>query len=249
MTGIFPWIAAALGMAAAIVAGLMVQRQAKHARAQQLRAERAEAQTANLTQVLPRAKPGMEQMHRAKAELQEQLQAAQEQARSAAQALEHAQAQAQDLRALLSQRSSSAARIAGEAARLGQLSATFERWHEQLNVLLAQNREMHMQSDELRSIARHVVMVSLNASIEAARAGQAGRGFAMVAAEVRTLANRAEVLSRDYRDSLNRNDLLTTAAFQDIQAGGKMILATLASIESTARALQSAPLQLVKVAA
>ncbi|MFM0010513.1 methyl-accepting chemotaxis protein [Paraburkholderia sediminicola] len=132
-----------------------------------------------------------------------------------------------------------AQQIAGEAARLKSLGATFERWHEQMISLMTQNNDMHAKNQELSSIVRHVVIVSLNASIEAARAGPAGRGFAVVASEVRALAARSEELSKSYRDSLHRNDLTTTSTFQDIQAGGKMIAASLSSVESLANQFRS----------
>lgn len=132
-----------------------------------------------------------------------------------------------------------AKRIASEASRLKSLAATFERWHEQMISLMAQNQDMHAKNEELSSIVKHVVIVSLNASIEAARAGTAGRGFAVVAGEVRALAARSEELSRSYRNSLHRNDLMTTATFQDIQAGGKMITASLGSVEVLADQFQS----------
>ncbi|HTH74045.1 MAG TPA: methyl-accepting chemotaxis protein [Trinickia sp.] len=132
-----------------------------------------------------------------------------------------------------------AKRIEGESARLKGLSATFERWHEQMISLMAQNHDMHRKNQELARIVNHVLMVSLNASIEAARAGAAGRGFSIVAGEVRSLATRSQELSKSYRDSLDRNDLVTTATFQDIQAGGKMITAALASVEALARQFQS----------
>jgi methyl-accepting chemotaxis protein len=132
-----------------------------------------------------------------------------------------------------------AAQLAAEAARLKGLASTFERWHEQMISLMTQNQDMHAKNRELSSIVRQVVIVSLNASIEAARAGTAGRGFAVVASEVRALAARSEELSKSYRDSLHRNDLTTTATFQDIQAGGKMITASLSSVESLANQFQS----------
>ena len=132
-----------------------------------------------------------------------------------------------------------AKQIADEAARLKSLAATFERWHEQMISLMTQNQDMHVKNQELSSIVRHVVIVSLNASIEAARAGTAGRGFAVVASEVRSLAARSEELSKSYRDSLHRNDLTTTTTFQDIQAGGKMITASLSSVEALANQFQA----------
>jgi len=132
-----------------------------------------------------------------------------------------------------------AKRIETEAARLKALGATFERWHEQMISLMAQNQDMHRKNHELARIVNHVLMVSLNASIEAARAGAAGRGFSIVAGEVRALATRSQELSKSYRDSLDRNDLVTTATFQDIQAGGKMITAALASVEALAQQFQS----------
>lgn len=130
-------------------------------------------------------------------------------------------------------------RIGDEAAQLKQCSAMFERWHEQMISLMSQNQDMHRKNHELAGIVNHVLMVSLNASIEAARAGAAGRGFSIVAGEVRALATRSQELSKSYRDSLDRNDLVTTATFQDIQAGGKMITAALGSVEALAQQLQS----------
>lgn len=111
------------------------------------------------------------------------------------------------------------------------LAKTFERWHADMNALITHNREMHSKNDEFSSIVRQVVIVTLNASIEAARAGEQGRGFAVVANEMRELAARAEALSKDYRSNLYENDLITTTTFQDLQAGGKMIIGSVIGLD------------------
>jgi methyl-accepting chemotaxis protein len=118
-----------------------------------------------------------------------------------------------------------------EISTLHGLAKTFERWHYDMNVLIAHNREMHTKNDEFSTLVRQVVIVTLNASIEAARAGELGRGFAVVADEMRTLATRAASLSKDYRDNLYANDLITTTTFQDLQAGGKMIMGSVIGLE------------------
>jgi methyl-accepting chemotaxis protein len=61
----------------------------------------------------------------------------------------------------------------------------------------------------------------------------------VVAAEVRSLSLRAQTLSKDLGKNLHRSDLTTTATFQDIQAGGKLMLAAISGLESMARELRA----------
>ena len=123
------------------------------------------------------------------------------------------------------------ATMSTEVATLLGLVKTFERWHEDMNMLIHHNREMHAMNDDFATIVRQMVIVTLNASIEAARAGEQGRGFAVVASEMRNLATRAEKLSNDYRARLYENDLITTTTFQGLQAGGKMIMGTVIGLD------------------
>ncbi len=122
--------------------------------------------------------------------------------------------------------------LSAETAQLKNIAITFERWHQDMISLTEQNRQMHSKGDDLVVIVRQLIMLSLNAAIEAARAGDAARGFVVVAAEVRNLAQRAQALSQDLTKHLHKNNLVTTATFQDIQAGGKMMMAAISGLES-----------------
>ncbi len=123
-------------------------------------------------------------------------------------------------------------RFDSEIGELRKVATTLQHWHEDMNSLMAQNREMHQQNEQFCAIVKHIVILSLNAAIEAARAGESGRGFGVVADEVRKLAFRSEALSKEYSNSLYKNDLTTAVVFQEIQADGKLISAAISSIES-----------------
>ncbi|HEY7986789.1 MAG TPA: methyl-accepting chemotaxis protein [Methylophilaceae bacterium] len=116
---------------------------------------------------------------------------------------------------------------------------TVERWHDEMQAILDNTRNIKRQNEEFSRIVSNVVMLALNAAIEAARAGEAGRGFAVVADGVRDLANTSMQLSNEYKKNLSKNDLITTTTFQDIQASGNMIRNVLFGLKATTDKIQT----------
>jgi methyl-accepting chemotaxis protein len=136
--------------------------------------------------------------------------------------------------ALSAQHASDAAREAEDQSRKGatvvsgtiqsirQLAQEVEGASQTIGTLAEEASSIGAVLEVIRGIAEQTNLLALNAAIEAARAGEQGRGFAVVADEVRALAARTQDSTKDIQVRIERLQSGVGKAVQAMQAGSSI---------------------------
>ncbi|WP_411681269.1 methyl-accepting chemotaxis protein [Clostridium thailandense] len=96
-----------------------------------------------------------------------------------------------------------------------KVSRSFKKFNNKIIDLGKDVKEINEITDIINSIAEQTNLLALNAAIEAARAGEAGKGFAVVADEIRKLAEQSQVSSEEISRLINEIANSTNVIVED----------------------------------
>jgi methyl-accepting chemotaxis protein len=117
------------------------------------------------------------------------------------------------------------------------MSSNVKQASSQMQALASQSQDVGKVLDVIRAIAEQTNLLALNAAIEAARAGEAGRGFAVVADEVRALAGRTQSSTLEIEEMVNAIRNGTSQVVEAMQSNNLQVQNTLSIAELAGVAL------------
>ncbi|PVZ71552.1 methyl-accepting chemotaxis protein [Pelagibaculum spongiae] len=128
--------------------------------------------------------------------------------------------------------------VADTSATIDQLAKQLEQAHHSVNLLAEHSEGIESITSVISSIAEQTNLLALNAAIEAARAGEQGRGFAVVADEVRSLASRTQDATREIKTMIGELREKTEQTVLVIESSGTSAYESVKKAEQARNALE-----------
>ncbi len=120
---------------------------------------------------------------------------------------------------------------------INELNSDVQRIADVINMLSAESENVGRVLSVIKDIAEQTNLLALNAAIEAARAGEQGRGFAVVADEVRTLAGRTQHSTLEIQQMIEKFQQGTQDAVSVMESGKEKADSSVAQAGQAASAL------------
>nr|WP_236193963.1 methyl-accepting chemotaxis protein [Pseudomonas glycinae] len=124
-------------------------------------------------------------------------------------------------------------------ARIEQLADSATSASSSIESLSAEIQNIGTVLEVIKSVAEQTNLLALNAAIEAARAGEQGRGFAVVADEVRALARRTQQSTEEIERLVSALRSSAHSSVQQIQSSGELVKLAVSDALQTESALGS----------
>ncbi|MDD0998728.1 methyl-accepting chemotaxis protein [Pseudomonas sp. TNT2022 ID1044] len=124
-------------------------------------------------------------------------------------------------------------------ARIEQLADSAHSASSSIESLSAEIQNIGTVLGVIKSVAEQTNLLALNAAIEAARAGEQGRGFAVVADEVRALAKRTQQSTEEIERLVSALRAAAQSSVQQIQNSGELVKLAVSDALQTESALGS----------
>uniref|UniRef100_UPI00313AC4C1 methyl-accepting chemotaxis protein n=2 Tax=Pseudomonas sp. OTU5201 TaxID=3043850 RepID=UPI00313AC4C1 len=128
--------------------------------------------------------------------------------------------------------------------QIDQLSGTIGKAVDVIQSLAQDSAQIGTVLEVIRAIAEQTNLLALNAAIEAARAGEQGRGFAVVADEVRLLAQRTQRSTAEIQTMIERLQANSEAAVQVIDESSQASALTVEQARLAGKSLEQIALSL-----
>lgn len=183
-------------------------------------------------------KSDLEQVATAMTEMASTAQEVARNAETAAEGTQTADSQSAEGRHVVSQTMSAINELANEVENASTAIQQLEQDSEQIGSVI----------EVINGVAEQTNLLALNAAIEAARAGEQGRGFAVVADEVRNLANRTQESTQEIQEMIEKLQTGAKNAAVAMEASQERAKATVEQASSADEALHSISTSVAEVA-